>query len=212
VKRARTHELTLLLSSSMDASDDHVIADTELDGVRYLLRLRIDPVEADRRRSYRLGGVVDTGVLHALWSLHRSPLMDREHLDPRDIATLGHCDPGLVAHSRKQVSRLYSPIGAVDLIAARRSGPSLAVQRALALPPIFRRVAIWQRDNGRSIRKAEVLDHARRDGVGLVESDEESASLLSYPRPAIKGVPAVYRWLVAELAYESWLQAQSAHA
>lgn len=211
MKRAHTHDLALLLSASMDASEDHVIADAELDGVRYLLRLRIDPVEADRRRSYRLGGVVDTGVLHALWSLHRSP-MDREHLDPRDIATLGNCDPGLVAHSRKQVGSLYSPIGAVDLIAARRSGPSLAVQRALALPPIFRRVAIWQRDNALSIRKPELQDRARRDGVGLVESDEESASLLSYPRPAIKGVPGVYRWLVAELAYKSWLQAQSAHA
>lgn len=205
------HELALLVSPELEASASHVMADVRIDGVGYLLRLRIDPMEEDRRSSYRLGGVVDTGVLHALWSLRHSPSYSA-HLEPRDIATLERCDPGLVVHSGGQVVRLYNPIGAVDLIAARRSAPSLAIQRALAMPPIFKRVAIWQRQNSLRTREFAVIDRARRDGVGLVESDDETAALLSYPRPAIRGVPGVYRWLVAELAYESWLQAQMAHA
>lgn len=208
---ALPHELALLISPAMSGSDAHVIADARLEGVQYLLRLRIDPLEEDRRKFYRLGGVVDTGVLHALWSLHPSP-SDSEYLESRNAATLGRCDPGLVAHGGRQLVRLYNPIGAVDLVAARRSVPSLAIQRALAMPPIFKRVAIWQRKDSLGSRELAVMDRARRDGVGLVESDDETAALLSYPREAIEGVPSVYRWLVAELAYESWLQAQIAHA
>ena len=207
---AHPHELALLVSSAMAASDSHVIADVRLDGVQYLLRLSIDPAEEARRSRYRLGGVVNTGVLHALWSLQESPA-DRGHLDPRDIATLERCDPGLVVLSGKQMVRLYKPIGVVDLIASRRLGPSLAIARALVMPPIFQRVAIWRRD---SLGNSEFafMDRARRDGVGLIESDDDTTTVLSHPRPAVRGVPGVYRWLVAELAYDSWLQAQSAHA
>jgi hypothetical protein len=206
----RPHELALLVSPTMAASDRHVIAEVRLDGVDYLLRLGIDPEERARRSWYGLGAITDTGTLHALWAVGGPTVNER--LDSRDVATLEQSVSGVIDHNRGQVVRLYEPIGAVDLIASRRSRPQLAIDRALAMPPIFQRVAIWARGEDLLPGELKAMDRARRDGVGLIQSDENALTVMSQPRPAIRGVPGVYRWLLAELAYHSWLQAQSAHA
>jgi hypothetical protein len=194
----------------MAASERHVIADVRLDGVHYLLRLSVDPSEEARRNVYGLGAIVDTGTLHALWAV--GDPVEAAQVDPRDMATLERSVPGVIDLRRDYLVRLYQPIGAVDLVACRRSRPQLAIDRALAMPPIFQRVAIWARGEDLLPGELKAMDRARRDGVGLIQSDENALTVMSQPRPAIRGVPGVYRWLLAELAYHSWLQAQSAHA
>lgn len=212
MRSVRPHEVALLLSASMASSDSHVVAGVLVDGVHYLCRLELDKVEEERRRDYGLGPVLDTGILHAIWPLQSAGTAIAQ-LPTRDIETLEQCDPGLIYFGNGAVTRLYEPIGEVDLVAAWRSRPELAVTRALAMPPIFQRVAMWRREVRETAAETSLaIERGRRDGIGLIECDDEAARVVCHPRSAVPGVPAVYRWLIAELTYESWLQAQSAQA
>lgn len=212
MRRLDDHEVARLLSIPLNASQDTVVASVALDGIRYICRLELDAAERERRDEYALGPVVSTGLLHALWAAGSSPAATAE-LDVLDLRTLSEAAPGLTELSNETARRTYRPIGEVDLIAARRLRPDRAVAHALAMPPIFRRVAMWPRDvsaTPNSIRQS--VERARRDGVGVIQYDADSITVVHESREAVSGVPAVYRWLVAELTYESWLQAQSAQA
>jgi hypothetical protein len=47
---------------------------------------------------------------------------------------------------------------------------------------------------------------AREWGIGIARVDEHGVEVLVPAEPGVVGVPAVYRWWVAELAYRQWLQ------
>jgi hypothetical protein len=79
-----------------------------------------------------------------------------------------------------------------------------ALAKLAGIPPIYGRVAVC---TGGDEPTAALRERAAQSGVGLVTvADGLSHSWCATIDPVI-GVPAIYRWWVAEIVYDSWRQA-----
>jgi hypothetical protein len=122
------------------------------------------------------------------------PERKRQHL-----RTAGH----FAREDGGYVERLYSPAGAVRAIAIAGADIERSVGQAIRFTPIVQRVVVA--DVTAQLSSA-TLGLAERWGVGVVRATEDGCDVLRHPAPAVVGVPAVYRWWLAELAYEGWRQ------
>jgi hypothetical protein len=141
-------------------------------------------------------------MLHGLWLLPAGIPVPADALPAvkrRRLRTAPH----FALEADGGFQRLYSPPGVVRAIAFTGTDPRACVQRAVRFTPIVERVVVSHEDTpvpGDSRRLAG------RFGIGITEVAENDVRVISGPKKAVIGVPAVYRWWIAELAYESWLQ------
>lgn len=189
---------------------EDVVVQLWLEGLPFLAQFRPDEEEIRRRKLTGVESVRSLGLLHALWSIPKyGTAVDSLRLI--DLTTLENDQSGLVSVEAGRVQHSYAPPGEVLLFAARRSNYDLAIQRALGVPPVFGRAALWDAPKDEGHRESVLLRTAQRNGVGLGELRyEREWEIIQRPRQPITGVQGVYRWFVAELAFESWLQAQRA--
>lgn len=155
-----------------------------------------------RRSTAGAGAVTSRALLHGLWLLPTGvpvptaaiPERKRQHL--RAAGHFAQEDGGCL-------ERLYSPPGAVRGIAIAGADIQRSVGQAIRFTPIVQRVVVTDVTTQPSSAR---LALAARWGVGVVRAREDGCDVLLHPAPAVVGVPAVYRWWLAELAYEGWLQ------
>jgi hypothetical protein len=172
-----------------------------VDGVRMLAIFEPDPEEHTRRSALELGAVTSTALLHGLWLLPSGvpvPMYAVPDHKRRRLESARH----LVEVADGCFERLYAPAGAVRVVAFQGTRASRSVKRAARFTPIVQRVALCE---GRMQPSSDVLRAAVSWGVGLVQYADRSAKVLVDPPVPELGVPAVYRWWIAELAYSSWL-------
>ena len=173
-----------------------------LEGKEVIAAFELDVSEHERRSAADAGEVTSRALLHALWLLPAGipvPTVaiaepKRQHL--RAAAHFAH-------ENGKGFERLYSPAGSVNAIAIAGADTGRCVEHAIRFTPMVQRVVITDAPSKPS---TATLDRAARWGVGVVTAWDDGCDVLSHPAPAVVGVPAVYRWWLAELAYESWLQ------
>ncbi|MEX1126388.1 MAG: hypothetical protein WEE53_12060, partial [Acidimicrobiia bacterium] len=191
-------------------TEEDAVVRLDLESVPYIAQLRLDLDEVQRRQEVHLGAITSTGLLHALWSIPETGVSTAD-VAPMDNVTLAGAAVGLIEARGETLQRIYRPPGEVLLLAARRSAPEAAISKAMRVPPIFQRVAMWNASSDVKRRDPWLFRLALRSGLGMIEFDHSSrARAVQSPVEAASGVPAVYRWLVAEIAFHSWLHAQTA--
>lgn len=177
-----------------------------LDGLRVSVSFEPSPREHRRRMEVSASAVTSLALLHGLWLLPegwRVPIGDlhakkvpllrsaREHVDI--------CDEYFV--------RSYRPAGTVQAVGLSGRHGDMLVDRAIRTSPIFARyVLVGPRT---SMPSARALSAAREWGIGVVAVDESRIDVQIPAEPGVAGIPCVYRWWVAELAYQAWLYANA---
>jgi len=182
------------------------IVNLTIDGVSMLAAFEPDDDEHNRRLDLKIGAFTSTGLLHGLWLLPSGvpvPIAEVPDHKRRRLAGAKH----LVDVTNGGFERLYSPPGAVRAVAFGGTRFGRALQRAARFTPIVQRLVYSE---GPMRPSPARLQAARSAGIGLLESAGSTPRLLLSPSVAEVGVPAVYRWWIAELAYASWIY-ESAH-
>ncbi len=187
-------------------SADGELVHVDVDGDTWIAGLSVDEHEHCRRVELGLGAIVDRRLLHALWALPGGEPVEQSSLAEIDATTLRQHGKLLVDRVGGQLLRRFRPAGSVGIaiVADRRAED--AIQRLSHVPPIFPRLAVAGEEPG---GEAIGLAHRRRVGLAALHSGRYEVKV--EPSQPILGSPAVYRWWVAELAYERWLYAHSAH-
>ena len=198
-----------------DTSPDAVRAAVErlsgLAGVRFAIDGRIvvggfalDRDEHHRRLQAGIGAVTSAALLHGLWMLPTGGHTPPVRLPEIKVQRL-RAAPRLATETSAGFVRTYQPPGFLRSAAFYHKKANIAVSRAARFTPIFQRFALF--DERRSSVSARVKATAREWGVGLVHLlGEHELEVLLDPMPAVTGVPAVYRWWIAELAYEIYTE------
>ena len=186
-------------------SDDSTLTGVRLNGVEYLAHLRLDLNECRRRSSLGLGAVTSTGVLHALWPTSIRPI-PRAALDTMNLNTLDALPDTLVSHDENEnIVRRYNPIGEIVALCSLDKSISQAIKKAVRIPPIFERLCIWTRQGSTASPNVQSLTMARRARTGIISLCDTRVEELVRPHDRVPGIPAVYRWWIAELAYDTVL-------
>jgi hypothetical protein len=183
------------------------VVSAKVEGRPVLLAFEPDPYEHPRRRHNSLATVPSRRLLHALWSLPHQIPWPACGLDQLDIETLESDGAGFVAVDHGTFVRIYQPPGRVHAVAMRSRRLTDAVNRVGQFPPIFSRYAIATRSCGSD---HEAVVAAAALGIGTAMAHSGGLQVRSEPATPQRGVPGVYRWWLAELAYREWRQA-SAH-
>lgn len=183
-----------------EAGVDCVTARVE--GQTVLLTFDIDSAEHNRRQATAVGAVRSRRLLHALWALPRGIPWAVASLDDFDVDTLEAEGAGFVEMEGDVVERLYQPPGRVTAVGLRRRQLVDALSAAGRFPPIYSRYGI-----GPAVSSVgeESLAAAQMMGVGAILVAKDSMAVLAQAAPPVAGVPGVYRWWLAEIAYEAWL-------
>lgn len=184
---------------------DSTLTGVQLDGTEYLACLQYDEDERNRRTSLGIGAVTSTGTLHALWATSSSPVSPTA-LDEPDLDTLGSLPETLVSYDHNgDLIREYHPIGEITSLCAFDDSTSRGIKKAARIPPIFERILIWIGQESEPALDDRTLTLARRTRTGIVSLCDTNVEELIQPYDRIPGVPAVYRWWLAELAYDTVL-------
>jgi len=173
-----------------------------IDGTSMLVGFELDLVEHARRARSGLGALTSTELLHGLWLLPSGVPVPLTAIPPKKVERLR-----AASHSVELTSsgfeRLYSPPGVVRSVAFVGRNADHLVQRAIRFTPIFQRIAVVM--DGRRPLSARIECTAREWAVGIVEVNSGATNCALSAGRAETGVPSVYRWWMAELAYQSWL-------
>lgn len=192
-----------LAGAVLAANDDRPVVTTRLriDGQVVSAALLLDSTEVDRRRGVGIGAVADAGLLHALWTLPEGLPMPLNTVNDLDLDTLSELGEGTIEFDDSRAMRTYRPIGTVCALAAVAANAGSAVRSVGAFPTIFRRLAMV---TGPVVDQVD-LDLACAYGVGVSHLAGDEWKTLLEPAAAELGVPAVYRWWIAEIAYRNYL-------
>jgi hypothetical protein len=166
-----------------------------------LVALQLDLAEHDRRRSEGIGAVTSVGLLHGLWLLPAGFAVQQRSLPDHKLDLLRSADH-LVRDDGGQLERLYAPAGKVRAVAFSGASLTSAVRRAVRYTPIFERHVLVP---PLGVRGADDLAVALEWGVGVVAVDGSDLRLVVPAAEPVLGVPSVYRWWIAELAYQAFL-------
>jgi len=180
------------------------VVELHIDGNRFAVEFDLDRGEHRRRQALGIGPATNTGLLHALWELPAGISVPAGCLSEKDLATLGELGEGYV-ECTDDVSRTFSPAGTITAVVVVADGMDEAITRVSRLPPIFRRLAVAFRHPCRD------QSTASKSGIGSAVFASGGIKALVAPGPAVRGVPAVYRWWLGEIAYRNWGQANCAH-
>jgi hypothetical protein len=173
-----------------------------LDGRPLIAAFEVDPAEHTRRLTLGAGAVASRSVLHGLWLLPAGIPVQADEIPAvkrRRLRDSSH----FAAETELGFERLYSPAGIVRAVAFAGSDPTRCVEQAIRFTPIVQRVVVTDPDMPAS---NEARRLALEFGVGIIEAGKRENVMVEQPADAVVGVPAVYRWWIAELAYEAWLQ------
>jgi hypothetical protein len=177
------------------------VVDITIDGIHMLAAFEPDPNEHMRRSKVDVGAVTSTALLHGLWLLPSGvpvPVADIPGHKRKRLERAKH----LVEVTKGCFERLYSPPGAVRAVGFRGTRTDRALRQAAGFTPIVQRLVIG---DGPMRPSLDAMRTAEASGIGFVEHLGGITRVLLAPRAAELGVPAVYRWWIAELAYSSWL-------
>jgi hypothetical protein len=183
------------------------VVELRIDGSRFAVRFDLDRHEHRRRQQVGAGAATHTGLLHALWELPAHVPVPATCLDDLDLSTLRELGAGYV-EGTEMLTRTFAPAATVTAVVVVAKGMNEALARASRLPPIFWRLAASSRRPAR-FDMAIAAGHA--SGVGGVVVGGDGTEVVVAPRSPIRGVPAVYRWWLGELAYRNWGSGNCAH-
>lgn len=202
--RARVPTATTICSAAHAVGDilRSPLVAVQIDGASMLVGFELDLVEHERRTRFGLGALISTELLHGLWLLPSGVPVPLSAVPPTKVERL-RAAAHLVVETRSGFERLYSPPGVVRSVAFVGRNAERLVQRSIRFTPIFHRVAVVV--DGSEPLSSRVECTAREWAVGIVEVNSGAARCALSPGPAETGVPSVYRWWMAELAYQSWL-------
>lgn len=211
IRSAAVHAYQALAALGETPACPCCVVEMRVDRRSWFAQFRPNREEHLRRLSERVGPAVSTGLLHALWSLPEDLPVERRALTRRDVITLEAAARGFVKASDSAFTRLYRPSGVIEAIVVVSRRLQDATRRAAYFPPIYRRVAVALRPSMVGVPSSTLL--GKQVGVGEVFIKDEGSDpvVIEKPQPASLGVPAVYRWWMAELAYRNWLYANCAH-
>jgi hypothetical protein len=184
-----------------EGAGGEVVAIT-LEGRSILVALDVDQAEHSRRARFDVRAVRCRRLLHALWELPANVTWPRSGLDPSDLAAFSDAEPGLVASDGEGLRRLYQPAGMVRAVAVRNANLIDAVNQVASFPGIFGRYAFASRRSPADEQAAAV---ASTLGVGAAVTGSSGLVVLSEALTPGIGVPGIYRWWLAETAYDAWL-------
>jgi hypothetical protein len=174
----------------------------KLDGAPMLAVFEPDSFEHARRAAAGVGAITSTALLHGLWLLPSGVRVPVITVPDRKVDHLRSA-PHMAGETEAGFERLYSPAGVVHAVAFASRDAHGALERAIRFTPVFRRFVVAP-NAGMLPREAESL--AREWCIGLLELQSARARLHLAAGTAVVGVPTVYRWWIAELAYRQWLK------
>ena len=174
-----------------------------IDGLAMIGALEVCSTEHERRMQAGIGAITSPGLLHGLWLLPPHVPTPAAALPEVKIQRL-RAAPHTAVETAAGLERTYSPPGVLRSVAFCGYSTAQAVDRAARFTPIIQRFALV---SGRQQPVALSTEYLAREwGVGIVDLQCDSYPEVLVPAsPAVTGVPSVYRWWVAELAYERYL-------
>ena len=194
-----THALALAVMRELTSLPTVTVC---LEGWSLVAAFDPDLQEHGRRSAVGAGAVTSRPLLHGLWLLPSGIPVPSSAIPAKKLGRLRDAHH-FVVEGRSGFERLYAPPGIIRAVCFSGAEPLRSIERAARFTPIVERVVVTP-PGVQASQGATVL--AREFGVGLIEARDDGTSVLLSPRAAVVGVPAVYRWWIAELAYASWLQ------
>ncbi len=180
------------------------------DGAPMLAALAVHQDEHSRRQRLGTPAVTDRALLHGLWLLAPAGVTPRDQIPANKQKKLDRA-PHLAARVRGGYRRLYQPAATVRAVGMRGFDALRCVRRALKYPPILHRYAIVDRHPSRLTTRTAALATEWEVGILAVDSDGAFRQIVP-PGAPHTGIPSVYRWWIAELAYAQWRTAPLAAA
>ena len=174
-----------------------------IDGLALLGALEVCPTEHERRMQASVGAVTSTALLHGLWLLPPHAPTSAAALPEIKVQRL-RAAPHTAVETAAGFNRIYSPPGVLRSVAFYGGSTERSVSRAARFTPIVQRFALVSEGQQPVAVSTEYM--AREWGVGIISLRRDSDPEVLVPAsPAETGVPSVYRWWAAELAYENYL-------
>ena len=186
-----------------EVSGFETVVSLSLDGARMLVALELDVDEHARRVDTGVGAITSTALLHGIWLLPAGGAVRAAGLPDNKVQSL-RAAPYVAQQRGSSLVRTYSPPGVVRAVAFSGRCVERAVLRAARFTPIFQRFVLLGADYPEVPLRVEW--EAREWGVGIVAPGRCNRTAQVVPAAeAVVGVPSVYRWWVAELAYRRFL-------
>lgn len=183
----------------------HVVS-ARVEDRELLLAFQLDRQVHLERASAGVGAVRSRRLLHALWSLPCDISWSESELDSSNRNTLVKEGNGLVVRGNETVRRVYRPPGQIRAVAITRKSLADSVWAVAQFPTIFLRYAIAA---SCSKADADAIEAARAAGIGTIFTSRTGPLVYTSPQRAAIGAPGVYRWWLAEIGYDAWLQANA---
>lgn len=173
------------------------------DGGPVVATLRLDRVEHQRRSAEDVGALTSRALLHGLWLLPAGVPVPTSWVPDVKLDRL-RAARGCVVDADRSIVRTYSPPGTVERLTFEGRQPRSLLRRAIRSTPIFERNIVIRSQEPIKIdsqTRAEALEW----GVGITIVCDDLTDRIVPVAAATLGVPSVYRWWIAELAYEAAL-------
>lgn len=182
----------------------HPLVDVRIEGIPAAAVFEVDPVEDERRRALGAGAVTSRALLYGLWMLPAGGWVDLAGLPDHKAEQLVAATH-VVERLGARLRRTYVPAGQIRAVAFEGASLRRTVHRALKYPPLVRRYAVVDASAIRSAALAE----AREWHVGVIAVGRGGAEMVVPAGDPETGLPSVYRWWLAECAFESLLYARA---
>ena len=174
-----------------------------IEGSKMLGAFELLPDEHERRQRVGVGAITSKALLHGLWLLPLGGFVPSGALPDLKVQQLREA-PYSAIETNLGFWRTYDPPGILRSVAFSSNNVAQAVQRAVKFTPIFQRFVLTNEARGPVPWPVECL--AREWGIGIIALREHADPQVVVPAsPPEIGVPSVYRWWVAELAYQRFL-------
>lgn len=196
------------------AASDHAVEAVEqlteaavvsfsVEGSKMIGAFALHPDEHERRQRAGVGAITSKALLHGLWLLPSGGFVASGTLPDVKVARL-RMAPHCAVETYCGFWRTYAPPGVLRTIVFSGSNVARSVQRAVRFTPIFQRIVLAKESNVPIPWSVECM--AREWGVGIIALQDNGGPQIVVPASSpVIGVPSVYRWWVAELAYERFL-------
>ena len=174
-----------------------------IDGLEILGALELSLDEHERRARLEAGAITSTALLHGLWLLPTGGPTPPGMLPEIKVQRLRGA-PHAAVETAAGFERTYDPPGILRSVAFSGASVERSVERAARFTPIVRRYVLIEENQEPVASSIECA--AREWGVGIISLRCGACPEVLIPAsPAETGIPSVYRWWVAELAYERYL-------
>ena len=202
-KAKMTAVSNVALRSVEELAGDPVVR-FSIDGQPMIGGLALYVDEHERRLSAGIGAVTCRALLYGLWLLPSWGWTPPEMLPDMKVQRL-RAAPHVASETDGGFVRTYEPPGVLRSVAFYGKCIERSVDRAARFTPIVQRFALVDEEQQSVPLSVEWM--AREWGVGIIRIRQESIPQILVPAsPAEIGIPSLYRWWVAELAYERYLR------